>query len=278
MDEAGAVDKPKVVLGVSGGIAAYKACELLRRLTESGHDVRVVPTASALHFVGAATWSALSGNPVSTEVWDRVHEVPHVRIGQARRPRRRRPRHRRHARQGRPRPRRRPAHQHPAHRPLSGGLRPRHAHRDVGAPGHPGERGHAAPPRRRRHRARRRPAHRRRHRQGPAARPGRDLRGLPPGAGPRRRAPSRTWPAAMSSSARAAPASRSTRSATSATAPPASRATPSPVRPPPAAPGSRWSPPTPRCPTRRAWTSSTSARPCSCARPCSRPPRTPTPW
>ena len=77
------VAKPKVVLGVSGGIAAYKACELLRRLTESGHDVRVVPTDAALHFVGAATWSALSGNPVSTEVWESVHEVPHVRIGQA---------------------------------------------------------------------------------------------------------------------------------------------------------------------------------------------------
>ncbi len=76
------VSKPNVVLGVSGGIAAYKACELLRRLTESGHDVRVVPTASALHFVGAATWSALSGHPVSTEVWSDVHEVPHVRIGQ----------------------------------------------------------------------------------------------------------------------------------------------------------------------------------------------------
>ncbi|MFJ3585707.1 bifunctional phosphopantothenoylcysteine decarboxylase/phosphopantothenate--cysteine ligase CoaBC [Streptomyces sp. NPDC090127] len=76
------VTKPKVVLGVSGGIAAYKACELLRRLTESGHDVRVVPTDAALNFVGAATWSALSGNPVSTEVWETVHEVPHVRIGQ----------------------------------------------------------------------------------------------------------------------------------------------------------------------------------------------------
>ncbi|MFJ1585094.1 bifunctional phosphopantothenoylcysteine decarboxylase/phosphopantothenate--cysteine ligase CoaBC [Streptomyces sp. NPDC088197] len=74
--------KPQVVLGVSGGIAAYKACELLRRLTESGHGVRVVPTESALHFVGGATWSALSGNPVSTRVWDDVHEVPHVRIGQ----------------------------------------------------------------------------------------------------------------------------------------------------------------------------------------------------
>ncbi|MGS2586789.1 bifunctional phosphopantothenoylcysteine decarboxylase/phosphopantothenate--cysteine ligase CoaBC [Streptomyces hebeiensis] len=75
--------EPKVVLGVAGGIAAYKACELLRRLTESGHDVHVVPTASALHFVGEATWSALSGHPVATEVWTDVHEVPHVRIGQS---------------------------------------------------------------------------------------------------------------------------------------------------------------------------------------------------
>lgn len=75
--------KPKVVLGVSGGIAAYKACELLRRLTESGHDVRVVPTAASLNFVGEATWAALSGNPASTQVWESVHDVPHVRIGQS---------------------------------------------------------------------------------------------------------------------------------------------------------------------------------------------------
>jgi phosphopantothenoylcysteine decarboxylase/phosphopantothenate--cysteine ligase len=74
---------PRVVLGVSGGIAAYKSCELLRRLTESGHDVTVVPTAAALEFVGAATWAALSGKPVSAQVWTDVHEVPHVRIGQA---------------------------------------------------------------------------------------------------------------------------------------------------------------------------------------------------
>ncbi|MFD9375942.1 bifunctional phosphopantothenoylcysteine decarboxylase/phosphopantothenate--cysteine ligase CoaBC [Streptomyces sp. NPDC059999] len=74
--------KPKVVLGVSGGIAAYKACELLRRLTESGHDVRVVPTAASLNFVGEATWAALSGNPATQQVWESVHEVPHVRIGQ----------------------------------------------------------------------------------------------------------------------------------------------------------------------------------------------------
>jgi phosphopantothenoylcysteine decarboxylase/phosphopantothenate--cysteine ligase len=71
----------EVVLGVCGGIAAYKACDLLRLFTESGHAVRVVPTAAALRFVGAPTWAALSGRPVATEVWDDAHEVPHVRIG-----------------------------------------------------------------------------------------------------------------------------------------------------------------------------------------------------
>lgn len=76
------MSRPRVVLGVSGGIAAYKACELLRRFTESGHDVTVVPTAAALEFVGAPTWAALSGKPVATDVWTGVHEVPHVRIGQ----------------------------------------------------------------------------------------------------------------------------------------------------------------------------------------------------
>jgi phosphopantothenoylcysteine decarboxylase/phosphopantothenate--cysteine ligase len=73
--------RPRVVLGVCGGIAAYKACELVRRFTESGHDVRVVPTESALRFVGDATWAALSGNPVATDVWTDVHEVPHVMLG-----------------------------------------------------------------------------------------------------------------------------------------------------------------------------------------------------
>jgi phosphopantothenoylcysteine decarboxylase / phosphopantothenate---cysteine ligase len=72
----------RVVLGVAGGIAAYKACELLRLLTESGHQVRVVPTAAALDFVGAATWAALSGQPVTASPWDNLHEVPHVRLGQ----------------------------------------------------------------------------------------------------------------------------------------------------------------------------------------------------
>ncbi|MGY1836803.1 bifunctional phosphopantothenoylcysteine decarboxylase/phosphopantothenate--cysteine ligase CoaBC [Blastococcus sp. SYSU DS0510] len=72
----------RVVLGVSGGVAAYKAALLLRALTEAGHDVRVVPTPGALHFVGAATFEALSGNPVTTDVWSDVPEVAHVRIGQ----------------------------------------------------------------------------------------------------------------------------------------------------------------------------------------------------
>ncbi len=72
----------RIVLGVSAGIAAYKACELLRLLTESGHRVRVVPTPAALDFVGAATWAALSGQPVAVSPWESVHEVPHVRLGQ----------------------------------------------------------------------------------------------------------------------------------------------------------------------------------------------------
>jgi phosphopantothenoylcysteine decarboxylase/phosphopantothenate--cysteine ligase len=81
-NDTDAPSRPRVVLGVGGGIAAYKACEVLRRLTESGHDVRVVPTEGALHFVGAATFEALSGQPVRTDVFEDVPEVPHVRLGQ----------------------------------------------------------------------------------------------------------------------------------------------------------------------------------------------------
>ncbi|MHA6794846.1 bifunctional phosphopantothenoylcysteine decarboxylase/phosphopantothenate--cysteine ligase CoaBC [Pseudonocardia bannensis] len=73
---------PRVLLGVAGGIAAYKSAELLRRLTESGHSVRVLPTASALEFVGAATFEALSGQPVQTGVFADVPAVPHVKLGQ----------------------------------------------------------------------------------------------------------------------------------------------------------------------------------------------------
>jgi phosphopantothenoylcysteine decarboxylase / phosphopantothenate---cysteine ligase len=73
----------RVILGVGAGIAAYKACELLRLLKESGHSVHVVPTRDALRFVGEPTWAALSGEPVTTDVWTGVAEVPHVRLGQS---------------------------------------------------------------------------------------------------------------------------------------------------------------------------------------------------
>ncbi len=75
-------ERKRIIVGVAGGIAAYKAATVVRQLTEAGHSVRVVPTESALRFIGAATFEALSGNPVHTGVWDDVHEVPHVRIGQ----------------------------------------------------------------------------------------------------------------------------------------------------------------------------------------------------
>ncbi|MGH8965546.1 MAG: flavoprotein, partial [Actinomycetes bacterium] len=72
----------RILLGVSGGIAAYKAVLLLRLLREAGHAVRVVPTASALRFVGAPTFEALSGEPVTSEVFEDVEHVPHVALGQ----------------------------------------------------------------------------------------------------------------------------------------------------------------------------------------------------
>lgn len=71
----------RIVVGVSGGIAAYKACTVVRQLSEAGHSVRVIPTESALRFVGAATFEALSGQPVHTGVFDDVPEVPHVQLG-----------------------------------------------------------------------------------------------------------------------------------------------------------------------------------------------------
>ena len=72
----------EIVVGVCGGIAAYKSASLVRLFTESGDRVTVVPTASALKFVGAPTWEALSGRPVSSEVFESVDQVRHVKIGQ----------------------------------------------------------------------------------------------------------------------------------------------------------------------------------------------------
>src|SRR5487761_1538129 len=147
-----------VILGVGAGISAYKACEVLRRLTESGCEVRVVPTRDALRFVGEATWAALSGRPAVPDLWADVHEVPHVRLGQwadlvfvA------------------PATADRLA-KAAAGRALPGRVRARHAHRDVGAPGHSGQCEPAAGPGRARARSGLRTADRPGHRDRPPAR------------------------------------------------------------------------------------------------------------
>ncbi|MCX6427557.1 MAG: bifunctional phosphopantothenoylcysteine decarboxylase/phosphopantothenate--cysteine ligase CoaBC [Actinobacteria bacterium] len=70
----------EVVLGVGGGIAAYKACDLLRRLQDHGYLVTVVPTPAALNFVGKATWQALSNRAVYSQVWENVAEIPHIHL------------------------------------------------------------------------------------------------------------------------------------------------------------------------------------------------------
>ena len=169
----------RVVVGVSGGIAAYKAASLVRLFTESGHHVTVVPTEAALKFVGAPTWEALSGRPVRTDVFEDVHQVPHVRLGQQA--------------------------DLVVVAPATANLLAKAAHGladdlltntlltarcpVVMAPAMHTEMWenpatqtnveHLAGPRHHRARARVRPAHRRRHRQGPAARARGDLRGVP---------------------------------------------------------------------------------------------------
>ncbi len=74
--------KREIILGVGGGIAAYKSCELLRRLQDLDFSITVVPTPSSLNFVGSATWEALSGRSVSTEVWENVEQVKHVSLAE----------------------------------------------------------------------------------------------------------------------------------------------------------------------------------------------------
>ncbi len=77
------VHSREIILGVGGGIAAYKSCDLLRRLLELGHKVTVVPTPSSLNFVGKATWEALSGRSVTTEVFENVEEVRHISLAKS---------------------------------------------------------------------------------------------------------------------------------------------------------------------------------------------------
>ena len=133
-----------MVLCVGGGIAAYKVASLLRLLTEGGARVRVVPTAAALRFVGEPTWAALSGQSVAADLWEDVHEVPHVAHRAPRRPRRRRAGHRRPAARAAAGMADDLLTNGAADRALPGADRPGDAHRDVGAPGHPGQRGDPA--------------------------------------------------------------------------------------------------------------------------------------
>ena len=233
------MERKRIIVGVSGGIAAYKACTVVRQLAEAGHCVRVIPTESALRFVGAATFEALSGHPVHTGVWDDVPEVPHVRIGQeadlvvvA------------------------PATADLLARAVAGRaddlltatlltarcpvLFAPAMHTEMWL--HPATVDNVAtlaPPRRRRPRAGVGAAHRCRHRRRTAARGRRDHHVRPAAARPRRRAAVRPGRRARCSSPRAAPASPSTRCGSSATAARASRATRWPGSPPSAAPTSR---------------------------------------
>lgn len=73
----------EIVLGVGGGISAYKSCELLRRMQDLGLQVTVIPTRTSLNFVGVATWEALSGREVPVDLWNNVHQVPHISLAKS---------------------------------------------------------------------------------------------------------------------------------------------------------------------------------------------------
>jgi len=73
----------EVILGVGGGISAYKSADLIRRLQDHGFLVTVIPTRSSQNFVGNATWAALSGRPVYDDLWSDVHSVPHISLAKS---------------------------------------------------------------------------------------------------------------------------------------------------------------------------------------------------
>ena len=124
---------PRVVLGVCGGIAAYKAVEVCRRLVDAGVHVAPVLTDDAQRFVGALTFSALASEPARTSLFGGPEPIPHTRLGQTADLDRGRARHRQAARQVRGRHLRRSADRHAARHPRAGARVPGDAHRDVGA-------------------------------------------------------------------------------------------------------------------------------------------------
>ena len=72
----------RILVGITGGIAAYKSATLVRNLTELGHDVKVLPTPNALRFIGSATLEALSHNAIDPDLYTQVSEVKHISLAQ----------------------------------------------------------------------------------------------------------------------------------------------------------------------------------------------------
>ena len=124
---------PRVVLGVCGGIAAYKAVEVCRQLVDAGVHVTPVLTDEATRFVGAVTFSALASEPVQRSLWDEASPIPHTRLGQQADLVVVVPCHGAHPRPLHGRSLRRPPLRHPPGHPGAGARLPRHAHRNVGA-------------------------------------------------------------------------------------------------------------------------------------------------
>ena len=162
----------RIVLGVTGGIAAYKAIEVCRRLVDAGAHVSPVMTTGAQRFVGTTTFSALASEPVRASLWDDADPIPHTAIGQSADLVLVAPATARVLGAYAAGISERPAHGHAAGHPGAGRRVPGDAHRDVGAPGGAGEPGHAAAARRARRGAGGRPAGRRRHRRRSPGRPG----------------------------------------------------------------------------------------------------------
>ena len=224
----------RIVLGVTGGIAAYKAVEVCRRLVDAGAHVIPVMTRGAEHFIGRTTLSALASEPVQTSLWDGPNADPAHPPRPDRRPRGRRPGHRPHHRCLRPRALDRPADEHAAGDPGPGAGVPGDAHRDVGAPRRRREHRDVAPPRGPRRRTRGRSPRRRRRRCWAPGRAGRHRRRRR--AHPRRRRPRR---AARGRQRRRHPRADRRRAGHRQPQLAASRAMPSPPPPPGAVPTSR---------------------------------------
>ena len=288
----------RLLFGVSGGIAAYKTLETARLAIKAGHAVRVIQTESSQRFVGAASFDGITGAPVLTSEFeddplrgaypgepapDRA-PISHLALVEHADLYLIAPGQRQHDRQAGPRPRRQPGHHRGAGRSGVGGGsgagRPGDERPDVPPPGDAGQPRAAGRPRRDRDRPRHGRARLPRRARGRpdvrARRAARRGRGAAGRGGPAPRGVGGLWFGVRCWSRPAAPASRSTASATSATAPAGAWGSRWRRARLAAAPRSRWSPPTSRCPRPRASTSCPSGRRPSSRRPATSASTTPT--